>query len=183
MKLVQSVVEKETPNTNRIIPYINDQHYYYYSRNSIDPNQRNASCTTPESDDPYYTIIYPYDYFYAENIQITFYSYYRFPTSIIIQGTDDLNHFHDILPPTDEVFCNKTVSGECLVSKAYTFPIPIRLYRGFKILLNGQDSKGTSQLCIGKFEIEGLFVKKPFTCRQSFHLFSKSLLCISIFLI
>ena len=175
MRLVESIVSKETLSTTRIIPYINDvlSTTQYNATNALDPEQPNAACTSYESTNPYYSIIFPYDYFYAEKIEITFKSGHRFPKNITIQGTNNLVDFHDIFWKS-KVFCEENSFKNCKSTSKYTYDIPIKLYRGFKIKLIGKDNQQTTQLCIGAFEIEGLFIKPPIICKKSF------LCCISL---
>ena len=128
---------------------------------SIDNSITYSACTGFDNECPSYQIYFPYDTFYAENINYTMKDT-RFPSAIKIQGFNQKNQIIDIIPKLEKEFC--TLDEQTNNCKGYTshiIPIPVQLYKGFKITMLGKDNLQTYQLCVGSFEIEGIIVHLP----------------------
>ena len=157
MKIIEAIVNHEGINTNRIVTYITNRHEVngitYYANNSISQDDvHRAACSIPELNPSYYEIIFPYDTIVTNKFRITTFTYYRFPLKTIVQGTKNTRDYYDLT--TTGPFCSAP-SGDCGKIESIDVDIDFNSYKGFKIILDGKDSRQTTQLCIGQFEIFG----------------------------
>ena len=178
MKLIKNIVAKEGIDSRRLQPYLSQSYSIYYLNYTLG-DTKYPGCTDFDSGTKYYRIIFPFDSFITDTIEITTYAGYRYPMKIDIQGTGDRQNFVHLAHETAAHICstystNPTV--DCLNATSMKVKIPKDVYKGFKIVLDGNDIQGTYQLCIGKFEIYGSFVKERNTCKQRYNTFKFRLL-------
>ena len=162
MKIIESIIEKETISINRIKGYIPSTAGTNYNFTaSIIPNNYNYSaCTAFNEPNPTYEIHFPYDTFYAEKLNYTIKTT-RYPKSLKIQGFNEKNQLIDIISNLEEQFCLSNYENNCIQYTSTIIEIPVQLYKGFKISMIGKDSMDSTQLCVGQFEIEGIIVRLP----------------------
>ena len=168
MKLIKSIVSKEGNNSKRIIPFITQLLREYYANNTLN-DLKNSACSVLDAGTKYYSIIFPFDSFITDRIEITTYPGFRYPLKIDIQGTGDRVNFVHLAYETADNICSSYSTKpnvECGSVTPLIVKIPKDVYKGFKIVLVGKDNRNTEQLCIGKFEIFGSFVKEKITCYQ-----------------
>ena len=89
----------------------------------------------------------------------------RFPKSVKIQGTKNIHDYYDLISQTGPLCTTTDKDNECLTDENQTFNVQYDRYKGFRIVLNGEDSRNTYQLCIYRFEIYGSFYN-PITCKK-----------------
>ena len=171
MKLVKNIVSKEGIYSKRVQPLFSQSYYPYYFNNTL-INNNIAGCTYVDySTNKYYSIIFPFDSFITDTIEITTYPGYRYPMKIDIQGTGDRQNFYHLANETGDHLCSSystnTIS-DCQVKTSLKIKIPKDVYKGFKIILDGKDNRDSYQLCIGEFEVYGTFVKERMTCNQNY---------------
>ena len=168
MKLVQSIVNRESIQTQRLYPHLtNEVSSSYTARNSLSPTKGASACTLVNCYNAQYSLLFPYDKFYANEVIIGFKKDHRFPLNITLLGTKDLFNFDVLYPSITDNFCEENeLTHDCKETTFNSYSIPYEIYRGFTIKMNGKDSRGTNQLCIGSFEVVGHFILKYQTCKS-----------------
>ena len=173
MNLVQSLVDRESIQTQRLYPHLtNEISSSYTARNSLSLTIGASACTSQDCSDPKYSLLFPYDKFYANEIIIGFKDDHRYPLNLTILGTKDLFNFDVLYPSITDDFCEENeLTHNCKETTFHSYSIPYDIYRGFTIKMNGKDNRGTTQLCIGTFEVVGHFILKYQTCKSTKPLF------------
>ena len=176
MKIIKHIVQNEGLSTKRVYPYISDVLFqlnaYYFANYSIILEELITDSTlatcSPEvrNTNPYYQIVFPYDTVLADTIEVTTFKGYRYPKSVRIQGTQNFVDYFDIVQNSPALCTVPDSYNQCNWVENVSVSILKNRYRGFKIYMNGADSIGTTQLCIGHFEVLGSLIHKCSSKRE-----------------
>ena len=163
MKIINYIVTTEGINTERIDPFITNIHKgslgVHYPNYSISLNNTIATCSGSNlvDDIQYYQIDFPLDTITTNKLEILTFKGVRFPLSTRLKGTKNGKTYFTLIEDSGPFCTERDNQNQCKEDTYKYFNFNMDKFKGFRIEMNGKDSKDSHQLCIGRIEIYGDF--------------------------